>query len=168
MKELEKLYSDIQPKIYKFFYLKTFDKELSEDLTQEVFYEAIKSSNSFKGKSTLKTWVFSIAINVLRKQFRKNKYNKNLIDKLSVDSINIETLEEMAIAKEEKLKLLSLVDRLDEVTQEIFSLRVYGELSFKEIGDLIGKSENYTRVIFHRTKLRLYNLVKEDGENSKN
>ena len=65
MNVLENLYEEIQPKLYNFFFIKTSSKEVAEDLTQEVFYQAIKSYTSFKGNSSLTTWMFSIAYNIL-------------------------------------------------------------------------------------------------------
>ncbi|WP_261179433.1 RNA polymerase sigma factor [Anaerobacillus sp. CMMVII] len=68
--ELEQLYKDIQPNIFAFFYVKTLNKEVSEDLTQEVFYQALKNYGTFSGHSNVKTWVFAIAKNVLKKHYR--------------------------------------------------------------------------------------------------
>lgn len=164
MKNLESLYNHIQPKVYAFFYVKTKDKELSEDLTQEVFYEALKSYNSFKGNSSLQTWVFSIANNLLKKEFRKKKYTKNLTHELSMDSLNHCNLEDEFIEKYEKATLLNLINNLEDTPKEIVILRIYGELSFQEIGTLLNISENYARVNFHRTKLKLQKeLKKYDG-----
>ncbi|MCR2821192.1 RNA polymerase sigma factor [Lederbergia panacisoli] len=163
MNELERLYTEIQPKIYAFFYIKTSDKSAAEDLTHDVFYEAIKGIHSFSGKSTLQTWIFSIAKNVLRKHFRSKKYTTGLHDKLTHDVPELpSTPEDVYITKEGHFNLLQKINSLDEIQQEIVTLRLYGELSFKEIGELINKSENYVRVTFHRAKLR---LQKEMGLN---
>ncbi|MEI2401071.1 RNA polymerase sigma factor, partial [Paenibacillus phytohabitans] len=58
--------------------------------------------------------------------------------------------------KETKQNLINFINRLDDVSKEVVTLRIYGELSFKEIGSLLGKSENFARVTFHRAKLKLY------------
>ncbi|MBS4218718.1 RNA polymerase sigma factor [Bacillus sp. FJAT-49711] len=163
MSELERLYKEIQPKIYAFFYIKTSDKSAAEDLTHDVFYEAIRGIHSFSGKSTLQTWIFSIAKNILRKHYRSKKYATGLQEKLTLDVPELpNTPEDVYITKEGQVNLLQKISSLDEIQQEIVTLRLYGELSFKEIGELINKSENYVRVTFHRAKLR---LQKEMGLN---
>ncbi|MBS4200863.1 RNA polymerase sigma factor [Bacillus sp. FJAT-49732] len=163
MSELERLYEEIQPKIYAFFFIKTSDKSAAEDLTHDVFYEAIKGIHSFSGKSSLQTWIFSIAKNVLRKYYRSKKYATGLHEKLTLDVPELPSSpEDVYMMKEGHVNLVHKISSLDEVQKEIITLRLYGELSFKEIGELINKSENYVRVTFHRAKLR---LQKEMGLN---
>lgn len=153
--ELEELYQEIQPRIFAFFFVKTSSKELAEDLTQEVFYEAIKGLNSFSQKSTIQTWLFSIAKNRLKKHYRSKKYKDNLHEILAKEEHPSTTPEELLLIKEEKISIIEQINQLDELAKEIVTLRVYGELSFKEIGILIEKSENYARINFHRAKLKL-------------
>ncbi|MFT4412847.1 RNA polymerase sigma factor [Fredinandcohnia humi] len=153
--ELEELYKEIQPRIYAFFFVKTSSREVAEDLTQEVFYEAIKGFNSFSHQSTIQTWLFSIAKNRLRKHYRSNKYKKNLSEMLSNEEGESISPEDHLLINEEKRSLVERINQLDDVSKEIVTLRIYGELSFKEIGSLIKKSENYARITFHRAKLKL-------------
>lgn len=156
MNKLEEEYEEIQPKIYAFFYAKTGNQATAQDLCHDTFYEACKNITSFNGVSTLSTWMFSIAANLLKKHYRKNKYQLNLMQKLSlVPETEIQTLEELAEIKEDTKKLLYHISKLEESAREIVLLRIYGELSFAEIGVLIGKSENYARVTFHRLKLKI-------------
>lgn len=161
MNSLTTLYGELQPKLYSFFYMKTGSKELAEDLTQEVFYEALKSYRTFKSNSSLKTWVFSIANNLLKKHYRKKKYSKALEDKLTMDTKVHESMEDSVIKKDNRLQLLKAINTLDDLTKEIVLLRIYGELSFKEIGITLNKSENYARVIFHRGKLKIQKELEE-------
>lgn len=156
MKELEMIYREIQPKIYAFFLIRTNGQAVAEDLTHDVFYEACKNIKFFKRNSTLQTWLFSIANNLLKKYYRSNKYEKNLNlivvnEKLSMEK----SVEESYIINEETRSLIKQIQALDDLPKEIVVLRVFGELSFKEIGELVQKSENYVRVTFHRTKLKI-------------
>ena len=156
MNELEKVYQDIQPKVFAFFYLKTGNQALAEDLTHDVFYAAVKGFPSFSGKSSLNTWIFSIANNRLKKLYRSKKYNNGLTGQLTrQEPPVIPTPEEIYLIKESSQSLLGHINKLDNITKDIVILRVYADLSFKEIGDLIGESENYARVTFHRAKIRL-------------
>lgn len=156
MKKLEEEYEEIQPKIYAFFYAKTGNQATAQDLCHDTFYEACKNIASYNGTSTLSTWMFSIATNLLKKYYRKNKYQLSLMQKLSeVPEMEIHSLEELAEIKEDTKKLLHHISKLEDSAREIVLLRIYGELSFADIGALIGKSENYARVTFHRLKLRI-------------
>ena len=74
---------------------------------------------------------------------------------------NPKTPEDIIILNEETRNLIELIQALDDLPKEIITLRIYGDLSFKEIGQLVEKSENYVRVTFHRTKL---NFKKKRGE----
>ena len=84
--ELEELYKEVQPRIYAFFFIKTSSKEIAEDLTQEVFYEALKSMHTFSQQSTIQTWLFSIAKNRLLKHYRSKKYKNQLNELLKKEA----------------------------------------------------------------------------------
>lgn len=165
MNELEELYKEIQPKIYAFFYVRTLDSAAAEDLTHDVFYEALKGFHAFSGKSTIQTWLFSIAQNLLKKFYRSKKYMRNLEKMLTEeDNDRHATPEDMYILQEENRILIKEINNLDALLKEIVTLRIYGELSFKEISELIDKSENYTRVTFHRAKLKLQKEMRVKNE----
>jgi len=160
MNKLEEQYEEIHPKLYAFFYSKTGNRMTAQDLCHDTFYEACKSVGSFNGHSTLSTWVFSIATNLLKKYYRKNKYQQSLMQKLAtIPETDIHSLEELAEIREDTRNLLHHISKLDDASREIVLLRIYGELSFAEIGLVIGKSENYARVTFHRQKLKIQKLM---------
>lgn len=165
MVELEQVYRDIHPKLFTFFYVKTSNTAIAEDLTQDVFYEACKSLHHFKGHSSLSTWMFAIAHNLLKKYYRSKKYEKAMVEKLELLPLaKYLTLEQQVELKEDVQRLLANIQQLDSPSSEIILLRIYGELSFQEIGDLIGKSENYTRVTFHRLKNKLQKEMRDFNE----
>ncbi|PWU67363.1 RNA polymerase sigma factor [Gracilibacillus dipsosauri] len=151
--KLEELYKEVYPRIYAFFYVKTVNKQIAEDLTQEVFYQAIKKFHTFSYESTLDTWLFAIAKNRLRNFYRSKRYQNLLLEKLPKEERNPISPEEQLLEKEKQKTLNEAINQLEDVPKEIVMLRVYGELSFKEIATLVNKSENHTRIIFHRAKL---------------
>lgn len=162
MNKIEVMYREIQPRIYAFFYVKTSNRAVAEDLTQDVFYEACKGINSFAENSTLQTWLFAIARNLLKKYYRSKKYKRSL-DSLLTSEVgeNTKSPEDIFIINEATQRLIKQIQSLDDLPKEIVALRIYGELSFKEIGQLVEKSENYVRVTFHRTKLKLQRETEE-------
>ena len=156
MNSLEHAYIELQPKLYTFFVMKTSNITVAEDLTQDVFYEASKTIHQFKGDSKISTWLFSIARHLLAKYYRSKQYERSLLGQLQNDTVARSTTTEHAYEIKEQLVVLhNQITSLDESTKEIVLLRLYGELSFAEIGSLIGKSENYARVTFFRVKQKL-------------
>ncbi|MDE7204108.1 MAG: RNA polymerase sigma factor [Lachnospiraceae bacterium] len=141
--------------VYSYIMTITKDASLSEELTQEVFYRAMKSE--FQGKSSEITWLCAIAKNLCTDEFRKRKkeavYDEEAVD--SADNPNRTNMEHSVIAKMENLQIHIALHQLEEPYREVFSLRVFGDLSFKDIGMVFGKTENWARVTYHRGKLKL-------------
>ncbi len=166
MNELERAYREIQPKVFAFFYVKLGDRSLAEDLTNDVFYAAVKGYPTFAEQSSLKTWIFSIANNRLKKYFRSKKYSASLLAQLSNEKEHAAaTPEELYLLKERTQDLIEQIKMLEPtLTREILILRIYSELSFKEIGDLFGKSENFVRVTFHRAKIKIKKEMRLSNE----
>jgi len=154
--ELEELYNNYFKDVYLFIYSLSKDKHIAEDLTSETFLKAIKSIDSFKGNCDIKVWLFQIAKNSYYSYVRKDK---NLID---IDSVskkqNYIDIEKLVYSYEESMKIHEILHNLSEPYKEVFSLRVFGELSFKQIGNLFGKTDNWACVTFHRAK----NKIKEE------
>lgn len=152
---LETLYKKMYPRIVAYFYIKTNNQQMAEDLAQEVFYEAIKKINTFSNKSTIETWIFAIAKNRLRNFYRGKKYQEKLFEKILKEEENVKTPEAVLLEKEKKVSINEAIHRLEELEKDVVTLRIYGELSFKEIAQLVGKSENHVRILFHRAKLKI-------------
>ncbi|WP_217587587.1 RNA polymerase sigma factor [Lentibacillus saliphilus] len=162
--KLESVYENIQPRIYAFFLAKTSNRQLAEDLTQEVFYEAVKGMGTFNNGSTLETWLFAIAKNRLKKHIRSQTYQRRLKRLLTKEERFEVSPEESLLLKEKQSLVLQQINTLDDMAREIVILRVYGALSFKEIGQLVNQTETYTRVTFHRAKLKLQKEMEDyDG-----
>ena len=155
MNSLEQAYIELQPKLYTFFIMKTSNITVAEDLTQDVFYEASKTIHQFKGNSTISTWLFSVARHLLAKYYRSKKYERALNEQLGNSTERVISTETAYEIKEDLLLLQQYIAKLDEIAKEIVLLRLYGELSFVDIGELIGKSENYTRVTYFRAKQKI-------------
>lgn len=152
---IEKLYQTYYMDVYSYIMTLTKDSGLSEELTQEVFYRAMKSE--FQGKSSELTWLCAIAKNLCTDEFRKRKrqaaFDEETAD--AADGLDRTSIEHSVISKMENLQIHIALHQLEEPYREVFSLRVFGELSFKDIGMVFGKTENWARVTYHRGKLKL-------------
>lgn len=152
MQDIEKIYEEYFETVNKYLFCLTHNNDISEELTQETFYKAVKKINTYKGECKMSVWLCQIAKNLWYDQCRKNKKFVNVEEKdlLNVQALN--TLEEQVISNEEKISLYKNMQRLDEKTREVIYLRITGELSFKEIGLILNKTENWARVTFYRGK----------------
>lgn len=150
MTEFEDIYSQYFDDIYKYALALCHNEEIAKDITQETFIKALKGINSFKGNCQLRVWLCQIAKNHYFSMYKKMKYKQELEEECQ--SLSIESL---LIDKETAFEVHRAIHRLDEPYREVFSLRVFGELSFAQIGELFGKTESWARVTFHRTKIKL-------------
>ncbi len=160
---IEKLYQTYYMDVYSYIMTLTKDASLSEELTQEVFYRAMRSE--FQGRSSELTWLCAIAKNLCADEFRKRKkeavYDEETVD--TADDPGSAGIEHSVIAKMENLQIHIALHQLEEPYREVFSLRVFGELSFRDIGMVFGKTENWARVTYHRAKLKLQEKIEDSG-----
>ncbi len=154
MQDIEKIYEEYFETVNKYLFCLTKNYDIAEELTQETFYRAVKKIGTYKGDCKISVWLCQIAKNLWYDQCRKNKkiVNKEyeLLDMKGKDSV-----EEQIISNDEKITLYKKMQKLDEKTREVIYLRITGELSFKEIGDILNKSETWARVTFYRGKQKM-------------
>ena len=150
MKEIEKLYDLYSNDVYRFIYSLSFDEDVSKDIMQSTFLECIKSIKNFKGKCSEKTWLLAIAKNQYYTYLKKHPFTENLYDS---DLDKYKDYENEFLA--EYNEVLKLINELKEPQRQIMILRLINDLTFKEIGEIIGKSESYCRVNFFREKKKI-------------
>lgn len=154
MQDMEQIYKQYFETVNKYLFCLTHNSDISEELTQETFYRAVKKINTFKGDCKMSVWLCQIAKNLWYDELKKNKKIENLGDKmLSIQSED--KIEEKVVLNESKVELYKKIQKLDKQTREVIYLRITGELSFKEIGDILNKTENWARVTFYRGKQKL-------------
>ena len=153
MQDLEQIYKQYFEAVNKYLFCLTHNSDISEELTQETFYRAVKKINTFKGECKMSVWLCQIAKNLWYDELKRNKKLGNVEQIFLIQSE--ENLEENIILNENKLELYKKLQNLDKQTREVIYLRITGELSFKEIGDILNKTENWARVTFYRGKQKL-------------
>lgn len=156
MQDMEKLYNDYFQMVFKYLFCMTHDADLSEELAQETFYQAIKTYDNFRGDCKVSVWLCQIAKHLLFKEHEKRKrYASNPIDEISDSLPAKENVEGSVLANESKVALYQKLQSLDEKTREVMYLRLTGELSFREIGEILKRNETWARVTFYRGKQKL-------------
>ena len=157
----EQIYQQYFEPVYRYALSLTLDEHQAEEITQETFFKALKSIDSYRSESSIKTWLCTIAKNMFLSEQRKKKAES--LDDLTERVDESAGPEEQAITHTESIYLHRLLHDLSEPYKEVFSLRVFAQLSFRDIGSLFGKSENWACVTFHRAKSK----VQEQWEESK-
>jgi len=140
--------------ILRLVYSYVNSKELAEDLTQDIFVKCYKSLHTYKGKSSLRTWLWRIAINHC-KDFLKSWYNKNVViteEQPITHRTTKEMVEEVVIQKEEDDQLMAAIIMLPIKYREVIYLFYYEELLIKEIGVVTGASANTVKTRLRRAK----------------
>lgn len=128
------------------------DYELAEELTQETFYRAIKNVGKFRGDSKMSTWLCQIAKFTFYQHLDKKKRRKEVsMEDASLLTAN-QQIEKEYISNEQKLEIYKKIQALESPTRDVLMLRISGDLSFREIGEILGKTENWARVTFYRGK----------------
>lgn len=162
--DIDKIYKEYFETVYKYLLYLSHNEDLSEELTQETFYKAIRKINQFREECKMSTWLIQIAKNLYFDELKRNKKNEMLdINDIQIKVYN-ECIEDTIVSMEEKGELKQRIDNLDELSRQVVFFRISGELTFKEIGDLLNKNENWARVTYYRAKNKLMKGVDNNEE----
>lgn len=157
MKDFEKIYLEYYDTVFQYVLSLCKDEQWAEELTQEAFFKALKNIGTFRGECKLSVWLCQIAKNTFytsaKRQQRQVDYPLELIP-------TDETIDQRLLNKETAFNIHQLLHALEEPYKEVFWMRTFGELSFKEIGILFEKTESWARVTYHRAKMKIREGVK--------
>ncbi|MDF2839971.1 MAG: polymerase subunit sigma-24 [Clostridia bacterium] len=160
MKEIESLYLLYKKDVYVYLFSLTHDPNLSEDLLSETFVNVISSIENFRGQSSIKTWLFSIARNMWLQSMRQKKQTVEYNDLLEL--YLSDSIAESLITKETVERIHKLLLEKDQRTQRIVNMRIEG-YSFGEIANDLGISVSTARVIDFRTKKWMKGILEKEG-----
>ncbi len=154
-RDFENLYRQYFDPVYRFALSLTLDEYRAEEITQNTFFKALQTIDGFRGECSVKTWLCTIAKNLFFSEQRKKKAEPlEEFEQLPDASAGPE---ERTLLRDESARLHRHLHELPEPYKEVFLLRVFAQLSFKEIGSLFGKSENWACVAYHRARTKLHN-----------
>lgn len=158
MESMDDVYRNYSQKVYLFLLGKTGNKDLAEELTQETFFQAVQSIHRFQGKSSILTWLCGIAQNIWLKHLRAHKSCED-IDHYE-GSVYTCSAEGEVFSGWENVEILKRIHGLPVPVREVIYLRLVGNLTFSQVGEIIGKSENWARVNFYRGKKQILEEMK--------
>ncbi|ADL53075.1 RNA polymerase sigma factor [Clostridium cellulovorans] len=153
MTDYGEIYRKYFSDVYKYMLALSRNEAIAEEVTQETFFKAMRHIDQFKGNCKLYVWLCQIARNTYISLYQKQKRNISSVD--TEFSETTSDLEKDYLDKEAMKQLHILIHNLKEPYKEIFTLRVFGELPFSQIGELFGKTDSWARLIFYRAKKQL-------------
>lgn len=157
MDNMEQIYKQHAKTVYGFLLTKTQNPDLAEELTQETFYQAVKHLDTFQGNSSVSTWLCGIAKNLWYDTLRKQKRHTNSEE---LSDVPLPSAENEYFKSWDNVAILKQLHNLKEPMREVMYLRLIGNLTFGQIGEIMDKSENWARVTYYRGKEK---IVKEAG-----
>jgi len=157
--DFEQLYNTHFMNVYSYVMTLAKKADVAEELTQRTFFKAMTTKAKYDGKSTEFTWLCAIAKRLFLDEVRKEKRFVEPSEEEQCAGVHIE---EGFANEETAFRIHQVLHNLEEPYKEVFGLRVFGELSFKKIGLLFGKTENWARVTYHRARLKVQERMDEE------
>jgi len=158
-KKAEDIYEQHAQSVYRYLFSLTGDADISEELTQETFYQALKSLDAYRGESSPQVWLCAIAKRLWFKELERRK-RVAAVDESAFDSIAAPDDPERDYEdRENRFILYRAMQKLDSDTREVIHLRLAGDFSFRDIGEILGQSEVWARVRFYRGKKELAKIM---------
>lgn len=149
-----KLYETYYMRVYSYLMSLARDKNLAEEITQECFYRALTAREPFRGDSDAFTWLCAIAKNLYYDEMRRHARQSDAVISEEMPD-NGAGPAELAADRDDSFRIHMILHELEEPYKEVFELRCFGELSFRQIGTIFGKTENWARVTYHRARLKI-------------
>lgn len=162
--EFDEIYRLYAGDVYRFALRLCHDEALAQDIVQDTMLKAVKSIDKFDGKCSLKTYLCTIARNLYFNHLKRAE-NRNLPLDEAEKAVSGVSVEQQTLDKLQAQQIHKALHRLDEPYKEVFTLRVFAELKYSEIGSLFGKTDSWARVIFFRAKEKILAVMEKEDRN---
>ena len=160
MPDFLELYTRYYRQVYAWCMALCHDPHQAQDLTQEAFCRAMQAMGSFRGDCTVATWLRGIAKNCYREQQRRQESTAAQLPEMADPGRGPE---QSLCDGDGAVAVYRILHRLSQPYQEVFYLRVCGELSFADIGRIFEMSPNWARVTFYRARQKIAERMSRDG-----
>lgn len=160
--EFEQIYNIYFKSVYRYIRKLSGDEHIAEEITSETFLKAMKSIGDFRGECDMRVWLCQIAKNTYYSYLKKSHRTAS-VDETELQNIvdPNDFIDEQVNTQEEAAQLRKILHSISEPYKEVFMWRVFGELSFNEIGDLYGKTDNWACVTYHRARKMIQSRLEE-------
>lgn len=160
--EFEQIYNTYFKSVYRYIRKLSGDEHIAEEITSETFLKAMKSIGDFRGECDLRVWICQIAKNTYYSYLKKSNRITS-VDETELQSIVDPNalIEEQIGIQDEAQQIRKILHTMPDPYKEVFMWRVFGELSFKEIGNLYNKTDNWACVTYHRARNMIQSRLEE-------
>lgn len=160
--EFEQIYNTYFNDVYLYIRRLSGDEHIAEEITSETFLKAMGSINSFRGDCDFRVWLCQIAKNCYYSHLKKQKpiINNKGVELEDIVDIN-SFIDEKIITAEQTVQIQKLLHTIPEPYKEVFMWRVFADLSFKQIGQIFNKTDNWACVTYHRAKNQILKRMEE-------
>ena len=161
---MEELYRENAKIVYHFIFRQCGNRELAEEITQETFLRAMNSIETYDFSCKVSVWLCSIAKHIYWQHLRK--YGREVpLENVEPEISGYDNVEKHVLDKCELMDVLEEIKKLPLPMREVMILRASEQLSYREIGAVLGKTENWARVTFYRAK-EILSKRRKENENS--
>ena len=154
----ERLYNAYYMRVFSYVMTLSGDRHAAEEITQEAFFRAFSKTAEFRNESDEVTWLCAIAKNCFTDEQRRRGRTDPMPEDLPSAG---KSIEQLVTDRDSSFRIHTVLHTLEEPYREVFELRIFGELSFSQIGTIFGKTENWARVTYHRARLKLSERLDE-------
>lgn len=158
MTQDEKLYEVYYMRVFSYAMTLSGERSQAEEITQETFFRAFSKRSGFRGESDEATWLCAIARNLFLDEKRRQGRMAPIQQEMPDAGPGVE---QIAADRDASFRIHMALHGVEEPYREVFELRVFGELSFREIGAIFSKTENWAWVTYHRARLKLQERMGE-------
>ncbi len=163
--DFEKIYAAYFKDIYLYIRRLSGNEHIAEEITSETFLKAMSSIDNFRGECDLRVWLCQIAKNSYYSYLRKNKHTVSTDDAELQSLLGFsDSLDDQIAAREETQQAKEALHELPEPYKEVFMWRVFADLSFKQIGEIFNKTDNWACVTYHRAIKMIQSRLGEFGD----
>lgn len=159
--EFEQIYQTYFKSVYQYIRQLSGDEHIAEEITSETFFKAMKSIGDFRGECDMRVWLCQIAKNAYFSYLKKNSRIASVDEAELLNIADPALIEEQVATQGEAQRIRKILHDIPDPYKEVFMWRVFGELSFKEIGDLYGKTDNWACVTYHRARKMIQSRLEE-------
>ena len=158
MTEFEKIYKDYFNDVFLYIRRLSGDEHVAEEITGETFFKAMKAIKNFRGECDIRVWLCQIAKNCYYTHIKKAGRYAEVEDIEALETAErSDSVEEHVLSRDEAARIRAVLHDVKDPYKEVFMWRVFADLSFKQIGQIFGKTENWACVTYHRAR----NMIKE-------
>lgn len=161
MSDFDEIYAQYYEAVYQYVYSLCFNKEVAKDITSQTFLKAFENIGKFNYDCKIYVWLCQIAKNTYFTFYKKQKWQIPLEDCIRLSAKSETDIESELSDRESVSEIKAALEKLENPYRQVFSLRIFSELSFADIGKLFGKSDSWARVIFYRAKTKIRSELNE-------